>query len=91
MTLRLHLEVCKEEWDKLSKRQRISRISLLDECGAKEYEEDKKHLNCEAVIRSLNVLWKMQLGNVLWKSGHIPNSVCFHLSSLMKTSCSCLI
>lgn len=33
-----HLEVCKEEWDKLSKAQRISRIALVDECGAKEYE-----------------------------------------------------
>ena len=32
----------------------------------------------------LNVLWKMQLGNVLWKSGHISNSVCFHPCSLMK-------
>ena len=38
-----------------------------------------------------NVLWKIQLGNVLWKTGHIPNSVCFHRSSLTKTSCSWLI
>ena len=38
-----------------------------------------------------NVLWKIQLCNVLWKSGHIPNSVCFHRSSLIKTSCTWLI
>ena len=35
-----HLEVCKEEWHKLSKMQRISRILLLVECSAKEYAED---------------------------------------------------
>lgn len=35
-----HLEVCKEEWDQLSKEQRISRIALVDECGAKEYEDE---------------------------------------------------
>ncbi|KAL9977066.1 hypothetical protein ACROYT_G014430 [Oculina patagonica] len=35
-----HLEVSKEDWDQLSKTERISRIALIDECGAKEYEED---------------------------------------------------
>ena len=35
-----HLEVCKEAWDQLSKAERISKIALIDECGAKEYYDE---------------------------------------------------
>ena len=39
-----HLEVFKEEWDELAKEERISRIALVDECGAKEYEDEPSPL-----------------------------------------------
>lgn len=33
------LEVSKEQWEKLSKGRKIAKITLLDECGAEDYEE----------------------------------------------------
>ena len=35
-----HLEVSKEEWAKLSKVERVARIAVIDDCGAKEYENE---------------------------------------------------
>ena len=60
-------------------------------CGAKSWILSKKASHKMRTKEVGNVPWKKQLGNVLWKAGHIPNSVCFHRSSLIKTSCSWLI
>ena len=74
-----HLEVSKEDWDQLSKTERISRIALIDECGAKEYEDDLPSpapstspilpdFDCSGLPKTLEETWS-KADQILQKNG----------------------
>lgn len=59
-----HLEVSKEEWAKLSKVERVAQIAVIDDCGAKEYENEPSsstpsaskflpHLDCSGLPKAM--------------------------------------
>lgn len=73
-----HLEVCKEELEKLSNVERVARIAVTD-CGAKEYENEPSsptpstskflpHFDCSGLPKTMEETWA-KADQILQKNG----------------------